>query len=376
MTIADSSAPPVAVGADPLRAFVSAVWQQAGSHEREADLVAGHLVAANLAGHDSHGVGMIPSYVKSWREGQLQLNRHARIVRDGGAVLTLDGERGFGQVIAHETMTHGIERAKRLGLCALGLRDTHHLGRIGHWAEQCARAGLVSFHFVNVPGDLLVAPLNGTDPRFGTNPFCAAYPRSGKPPIVLDFATSAIAYGKTRVAYNQKRRVRDGVLIDHAGRPTDDPAVMHEAPFGALLPFGLHKGYALAAMCEIFGGALVGGRTTYRDTLQTTSAIVNGMLSVLIDPAAFDAANAEQEADAFVAWAKASPPADGAAVLMPGEPEEASRAARGAYGIPIDPASWRQILDHAVEAGMAASDVADWARRCEAGAPAAAHGAR
>lgn len=222
----------------------------------------------------------------------------------------------------------------------------------------------MSFHFVNVPGDLLVAPLHGADPRFGTNPFCAAYPRAGRPPLLLDFATSAIAYGKTRVAYNQGKRVPAGSLIDHRGQPTDDPAVMHEQPFGALLPFGLHKGYALAAMCEIFGGALVGGHTTYGDTLQKTSAIVNGMLSVLIDPKAFDAADAEREADAFVAWAKASPQAGDAPVQVPGEPEEASRAARGAGGIPVDRATWRQIRESAAAVGFDDAALDAWTQRC------------
>src|SRR5690606_5834977 len=102
------------MGADPLHAFVAALWERAGSHAREARLVADHLVGAKLAGHDSHGIGMIPNYVAAWREGGLRLNGHASIVRDGGAVLTIDGGRGFGQVVAFEAMVEGIERARRI----------------------------------------------------------------------------------------------------------------------------------------------------------------------------------------------------------------------------------------------------------------------
>lgn len=204
--LAGSTTPRIA--ADQLHAFVRAIWEQAGSAPREAELVADHLVAANLTGHDSHGVGMIPRYVASLADGQLQLNLHADVVKDAGAVLTVEGRKGFGQVVAFEAMEEGIARAQRIGICAVGLRDAHHIGRIGHWAEQCARAGLVSFHFVNVAGDPLVAPFGGADRRIGTNPFCAAYPRRGKPPLVLDFATSTVAYGKTRVAYNQASRCR------------------------------------------------------------------------------------------------------------------------------------------------------------------------
>jgi uncharacterized oxidoreductase len=273
-------------------------------------------------------------------------------------VLTIDGKKGFGQVVAFEAMEHGIERAKKLGVCAVGLRNAHHIGRIGHWAEQCAAAGLVSFHFVNVAGDPLVAPFGGIDRRFGTNPFCAAFPREGREPLVLDFATSGIAYGKTRVAYNKGVKVEPGHLIDHAGVPTVEPKVMHEAPFGSLTAMGAHKGYGLAAMCEIFGGALSGGYTTHASTLDTTNAIINCMTSVIVNPKAFDAPNAEAEADAFVEWVKASPlAANTDRIMVPGEPERVRRAELEANGIPVDPTTWQQIHDAAVTAGMPAAEI-------------------
>ncbi|WP_433696212.1 malate/lactate/ureidoglycolate dehydrogenase [Paraburkholderia phenoliruptrix] len=357
--LAPSSTPRIAAGQ--LHAYVRAIWECAGSTPREAELVADHLVAANLTGHDSHGVGMIPRYAASLADGQLRLNLHAEVVKDAGAVLTVEGHKGFGQVVAFEAMDAGIARAQRLGLCAVGLRGAHHIGRIGHWAEQCARAGLVSFHFVNVAGDPLVAPFGGADRRIGTNPFCAAYPRPGKPPLVLDLATSTVAYGKTRVAYNQGKAVPAGALIDHEGVPTVDPKVMHEPPFGSLTPFGGHKGFGLAAMCEIFSGALAGGFTTHADTLGTTNAIINCMLSVIIDPAAFDAPNAEEQADAFIAWVKASPLAVGAErIYEPGEPERVTRTEREAHGIPVDPATWTQICAAALAVGMSADEIARW----------------
>jgi uncharacterized oxidoreductase len=280
-------------------------------------------------------------------------------VRDAGAVLTIDGDLGFGQVVAKETMDHGIARAKQLGICAIGLRNAHHIGRIGHWAEQCAREGLVSFHFVNVAGHPQVAPFNGIDGRFGTNPFCAAFPRAGREPVVLDFATSSIAVNKTRVAYNKGLQVPPGCLMDHEGKPTTDPRVMHEPPFGSLNTFGGYKGYGLAAMCEIFAGALSGGFTTRAETRNTTSVIVNCMLSVIIDPAAFDAPHAQAEADAFIAWVKAAPTLEGKGeIYMPGEPERRMRAERGEQGIPIDTTTWNQIVAAARTAGVAEDEIA------------------
>ncbi|VEC53989.1 Malate dehydrogenase [Klebsiella aerogenes] len=115
-----------------LHQFVVSLFTHLGSTPGEATLVADHLIAANLAGHDSHGVGMIPSYVKSHAGGFLQLNRHATVTKDAGAVVTLDGNAGFGQVVAHEAMQLGIEKAKQHGMAAIALRQcasrrTHRL---------------------------------------------------------------------------------------------------------------------------------------------------------------------------------------------------------------------------------------------------------
>jgi uncharacterized oxidoreductase len=254
-----------------LHQFVVSLFTHLGSTLREATLVADHLIAANLAGHDSHGVGMIPSYVKSHAGGFLQLNRHATVTKDAGAVVTLDGNAGFGQVVAHEAMQLGIEKAKQHGMAAIALRNAHHVGRIGYWAEQCAAAGLISIHFVSVIGDPMVAPFRGKDSRFGTNPLCVVFPRAGHPPLLLDYATSAIAFGKTRVAWHKGEAVAPGCLIDAEGRPTTDPAVMQTSPLGALLTFAQHKGYALATLCEVLGGALSGGKPPIRRACRPAS---------------------------------------------------------------------------------------------------------
>ena len=111
-----------------------------GSSEAEVEAVAGNLIEANLTGHDSHGIGMLPRYAKSYLEGGLKPNAHVRTLLDVGALLRLDGDAGFGQVIGREAMALGIARAKSVGTCIVALGNTHHLGRIGAWAEQAAAA--------------------------------------------------------------------------------------------------------------------------------------------------------------------------------------------------------------------------------------------
>ncbi len=338
--------------AQTLHSFIQAVFRQMGSEEQEAKLVADHLIAANLAGHDSHGIGMIPSYVRSWSQGHLQINHHAKTVKESGAAVTLDGDRAFGQVAAHEAMALGIEKAHQHGIAAVALHNSHHIGRIGYWAEQCAAAGFVSIHFVSVVGIPMVAPFHGRDSRFGTNPFCVVFPRKDNFPLLLDYATSAIAFGKTRVAWHKGVPVPPGCLIDVNGVPTTNPAVMQESPLGSLLTFAEHKGYALAAMCEILGGALSGGKTTHQETLQTSpDAILNCMTTIIINPELFGAPDCNAQTEAFAEWVKASPH-DDKPILLPGEWEVNTRRERQKQGIPLDAGSWQAICDAARQIGM------------------------
>ena len=329
-----------------------------GSQDAEVEAVVGNLIDANLTGHDSHGIGMLPRYAGAFLEGGLTVNAAARIEMDGGAMLRLDGQAGFGQVIGRQAMALGIERARTHGSCIVALGNAHHLGRIGAWAEQVAAAGLVSMHFVNVISRGIVAPYGGADARFGTNPFCAGVPLAGRPPVILDFATSMIAQGKTRVAHNKGEQVAPGCLIDDQGRPTQDPRYAVVPPLGALLTFGAHKGYGLALMCELLGGALAAGMTQ-RDNDGSKKRVLNGMFSVIVDPAKLaDRAAFEAEALAFLDWVQASPPREGfGAVQVAGDAERASRALRSVEGVPVDSTTWQEILDAAASLGVAPGEV-------------------
>jgi uncharacterized oxidoreductase len=330
---------------------VKALFLQAGSHAREAAQVADQLVGANLAGHDSHGVGMAPRYIEVLKAGELRLNATPRVVLDAGAISVLDADVGLGQAAGHEAMRLAIAKAKKHGLSLTGLRNSHHLGRIGHWAEQCCDAGLISLHFVNVISKAVVAPFGGRDARLVTNPMAIGVPRSQAPSLVLDFATSKLAVGKVRVALNSGKTLPPGVLLDAAGEPTQDPAQLFVSPNGALLPFGDHKGSGLALMCEILGAAQIGGPVMTEDP--TRRRIINNPLTIAIDPAFFAEHGAlDEQITQLIDWVRASPPADPASgVQVAGEPETAMRRERAA-GIPIDLQTWKQLEDAAALVGM------------------------
>lgn len=344
--------PDIVVQANALRRLAQTIVERGGSLPEEAGRVAQHLVDANLAGHDSHGVGMLPRYVDNLLAGVLKPNQQLAVRSDHGALLTLDGQAGYGQAIGVQAMQLGIERARAHGVAVLGLADTHHLGRIGAYAELCVAQGFVSIHFVNVISPPHVAPFGGSDARFATNPMCVGVPMAdAEAPMVLDFATSRIAYGKARVAHHRGQPVAAGALIDEAGRPTRDPGTLFREPRGAMLPFGGHKGYGLAVACEILAGALCGGSTLH--AAPSSDAIINNMLSFIVDPERLGtAAHLAQEARAFADWVKASPPSRETAVMLPGDPERASRERRSREGIQIDATTWAELLAAGARLGL------------------------
>jgi hydroxycarboxylate dehydrogenase B len=347
--------------AEYLRAQAATVLVASGSSEQEAATVAANLVMANLSGHDSHGIGMLPRYVDAVLEGGLIPNAPVATVLDTGTMLTLNGQRGYGQVVGKQAMALGIARAKAHGSCIMTLANAHHLGRIGEFAEMAVAEGLVSLHFVNVISRPVVAPWGGTDGRFGTNPLCIGIPIEGQNAFVLDMATSAVAQGKMRVAHNLGKQVKAGLLLDEHGRPTTTPGVVvvpqSNGLLGALTTFGEHKGYGLAVACELLGGALSGGGTWHQaPTAENTSqrAVSNSMLTVLIDPAKLGTqAEFGLQAAQFIDWLKQSPPADGFRVVqIAGDVERETRVKRESEGVEIDPNTWAEIVQAAAKVGV------------------------
>jgi uncharacterized oxidoreductase len=340
-----------------LRALVNLVVGRMGSSADETEEVTDHLVRANLSGHDSHGIGMLPAYIRLLQDGLLVPNQTPHTVLDAGALLVIDARRGFGQRMAADAVRRAIARARDLGACVLALRNASHVGRIGTYGELAARAGCAFTAFVNVAdGRDIQAPWACAEPRLGTNPFCAAVPGPDGASVLLDIATTTIAAGKARVAYNKGVPVPDDCLIDAAGQPTNDPTGLMRDRTGAMLSFGRHKGSGLAVMCEIMAGAIGGGQ---RVDQPAKGGILNSMLATVIDLSRLgDPSAVAERVEATTAHIRTSRVAPGFdEVLLPGEPERRAARERAETGISVDATTWRDVVDAAARLGITEAEI-------------------
>src|ERR1700676_392342 len=207
--------------------FVAEVFTHSDSSPEEARRIATYLTSTNLTGHDSHGVIRVPVSIRWKKMGSIGPAQTVEFVVDTPSLAVVDGRFGYGQTVTPQAVRIGIAKCKASGLAAIALRNAGHIGRVGDWAEMAAAEGLVSVHFVNAAGSVLVAPYGGVERRLSTAPYCVGIPRQGQGPIVLDFATSIVAEGKVLVASRGGKKLPKGALIDADGTLSEDPAVLY-----------------------------------------------------------------------------------------------------------------------------------------------------
>ncbi len=323
--------------------FVAALFVAAGCDAAEARTVADALAESNLVGHDSHGVLRVPIYLDHIAQGIVFAGRKPELVSDTGALVTFDGGRGLGQVGGAIAVAHGVEKARAMGVSAVALRNVGHLGRLGRWAEQAAAQGILSLHFVNTSGGadaqvMLVAPFGGYDRRMSVNPMCIGLPRDSLPPIIMDATIAATAGGKVMAALNRGDDLPAGQIVDRNGKPSIHPKDLFDG--GAILPFGDHRGYALAFMIDVLAGALTGGGTSP----QPKHPRMNNLASIFIDPARVGGADFVGDLGYYADWMKAAPTAaPGGQVLLPGEMERRVAEERRQNGVPLDDTTLSQL---------------------------------
>jgi len=351
----------ILIPAERLRALTRRIFVAAGCSAPESARIAHYLVLANLTGHDSHGVIRIPRYLDWMSKGWLKPDQTPTVIAESETLVLLEGHYGFGQTLGPRATEIGIRKAEAAGTAIVALRHSGHLGRIGDFAEMAAAAGLVSIHFVNVAGSTLVAPFGGRERRMGTNPITIGVPLPNEPPLILDFATSAVAEGKAIVAHSGGKPLPEGSLIDEEGRLSSDPAVFYgpkrpgQIPHssggrGAIRAMGEHKGSGLSLMIELLAGALTGSGCAG----PPPRPVNNGMLSIFLKPATFAGEDAfAAEARSYVEFFKSSKLALGKdEILTPGEPERRARARREAEGVPLPEEAWAIIVAAGEHVGL------------------------
>ena len=342
------------VQAERLTEIANTLLIAAGAPEAEAATVARLSIAANLAGHDSHGIIMIPSYVERVKAGHIVPGAPWEIVQETPTTTVIDGHWGFGYVVTEKATRHTIAKARTQNVAAATVRRQGHIGRLASYPLMAAAEGMIAMITADSGrSPKQVAPFGGAKARLGTNPMCFAIPSDLDGPFFLDMATSAVAAGKVLLAVARGKELPGHWIIDSDGRPTTDPRKLRQG--GALLPLGGsegYKGYGLAAVVEIFSGLLTG----LGFGIDPTGRHNDGCFLAVFNVSAFrDLAAFKQDVAEFARYLKETPPAEGfSRVYYPGEIEWETKQQRRKAGIPIEDATWTTVTKLAQELGCAA----------------------
>ncbi len=339
------------VPADRLTAIASTLLQCAGASKEEGDTVAKGCVAANLAGHDSHGVIAIPTYIDRMGKGHIVPGAPFEIKQETATTTVVDGNWGFGFVVAEKAAKLTMEKAKKSNVAAATILRQSHVGRLGAYPLMAAREGFIAIMTADSGrSPKAVAPFGGREARLGTNPISIAIPSDLDGPFVLDMATSGVAVGKIKLAQAKGTKIPEGWIVNKEGKPTTDPFDYDKG--GVLLPLGGAEGFkgsGLSAVVEILSAVLPG----LGFGVDPTGRHNDGCFLAMFNVEAFrPLAQFKAEVADFARYLKATPPADGyAEVMYPGEVEFRREQERLKNGIEVDGKTWKTFGDLAAKYG-------------------------
>jgi LDH2 family malate/lactate/ureidoglycolate dehydrogenase len=344
------------IAAERLQRIGAALLVGAGASREEADTVARGCVNANLAGHDSHGIILIPSYVERIKVGHIVPGAPFKIVQESPTTTVIDGHWGFGFVVNEKAMRLTIEKAKSANVAAATVFRQSHVGRLGAYPLMAAQAGMIGIATADSGrSPKAVAPFGGREARLGTNPISIAVPSDLPGPLCLDMATSAVAVGKLTLAQARGEKIPLGWIVDSDGKHTTDPARFR--PGGALLPLGGTEGYkgsGLAVIVEILCGLLTG----LGFGVEPSGRHNDGCFLAVFKVDAFrPLAEFKREVAEFARYLKDTPLSEGSTgVFYPGEVEHLREQERRESGIEIEDATWKKLRTLASELKLADVD--------------------
>ncbi|WP_205739766.1 Ldh family oxidoreductase [Georgenia sp. SYP-B2076] len=331
-----------------VRAQILAVLDAWGMPEDLAAVSADVMVDTDLAGIDSHGISMLPSYQGLVDEGRMDIAARPLVVHETATTALLDAQDGLGHPTTAEAMALAVAKARTAGMGAVAVHRSHHFGAAGYYARIAADAGMVGLVTTTTRARAVV-PTRGSTPLLGTNPIAFAAPTTDpERPFLLDMSTSSVAVNKVKVYDFLDKPLPAGWVLDGQGLPVTDPHAAHArlraqeegglTPLGGTEALSSHKGYGLGVMVQILAGALSGALFAPEKGRPGPDDI--GHFCLAIDPAAFGGAETFRPAvseivDTLHVHPSTSPDRP---VLVAGDPERLARAERSEHGIPISDA--------------------------------------
>jgi len=354
----------IAYPAAHLRDFTAAVFRYFGVGASDAELAADVLIKSDLRGIDSHGVARLHTYFEMLKLGRINPKPNIKIVREKASVATADGDNGLGLVVGPKANEIAMDKAERHGSGWVSVCNTNHFGFAGYYPLQALKRDLIGWAMTN--STKLVAPLWGAERMLGTNPIAIAFPGYKEPPIVIDMATSAVAYGKIEIALRKNESIPNGWIIDKEGRDTTDPRDMisggAQLPLGSSREMGGHKGYGLASMVDILCAVLSGANWgpfappfALRQEVPERSVgkgIGHFFGAIEID-GFIEKEEFKKQIDEWIKVFRNTKPAPGTnGPLIPGDPEREAEAIRSKEGIPLLKPVVEDLLDISKKTGI------------------------
>jgi len=337
-------------------------WDMAGDH---AGTTADMMLETDLRGVDSHGISMLPTYDREFRNGRLNMRPVWKTVRETPSTALIDADASLGHAVSAYAMHRAVDKCLESGVAVVSVFNSHHFGAAGCYARIAAERGVIGMVASSTRGVSLV-PTFAAEPVMGTNPLAFAAPARRNAPFQLDMATTTVAAGKVKVQKLNHRPLPPGWVVDGAGQPVTDAEeafrYVFERPEGGITPLGGprevggHKGYGLAVMVHILGGTLAGASfSPIRNRTQKPADPHNiGHFFLALDPRAFRAEGEfEDDLDQVIDVLHGARRADPAQpVLVAGDPEMATRRERLEQGVPIPDDLMDQLRAVAASAGV------------------------
>ncbi|MCV3213052.1 Ldh family oxidoreductase [Plectonema radiosum NIES-515] len=315
--------------AELLHTWVTQLFENLSIPPDDAQIIADTLIEANLRGVDSHGIAQLTIYVRDIQQGQTNIHPNILVVTETPATALIDGDNGFGMVVSVRAMHEAIKRARQCGIAGVGVRQSTHFGAASYYTMMAANEGMIGLAFTNVMP--YMAPWGGKSRLLGNNPLSIAVPGGIEGGVVLDMATSKVAWSKMYLLSHAGQKMPLDWALDQDGQPTEDP---NEGMAGLMLPVGEHKGYGLALMVQMLSAVLTGAAFDHH--------IVNwqniGHFFVAIDVNSFIPYKGfcERVSQLVADLHQSKPLKEGQPIYVPGEIEAQTKQQRLATGIPIE----------------------------------------